>query len=84
MPEPLELNSDVDSAVIQQLRDVLGNFFADKLMEDAVWARGVLSGSSDLLCTFFCSSFSRDGRCTTRCIFCCFALLICFAFKSYT
>lgn len=48
MPEPLELNSDVDSAVIQQLRDVLGNFFADKLMEDAVWARGVLSGSSDL------------------------------------
>ncbi|KAF9046804.1 TAF-domain-containing protein [Hymenopellis radicata] len=42
MPESLELSRESDIIFSQKLRDVLGDFFANKLSGDAGWARGVI------------------------------------------
>lgn len=41
-PVPLDLEDPDDAQVAERLRDVLGDFFAERLVSDAVWARGVL------------------------------------------
>lgn len=41
-PVPLDLENPDDARVAERLRDVLGDFFAERLVSDAVWARGVL------------------------------------------
>jgi transcription initiation factor TFIID subunit 6 len=45
-PVPLDSENESDAAVITQLREVLGDFFAEKLQGDSDWARGVLGGAS--------------------------------------
>jgi transcription initiation factor TFIID subunit 6 len=45
----LEETNEADVAVITQLREVLGDFFSDKLLGDAAWSRGILGGTSDSL-----------------------------------
>jgi transcription initiation factor TFIID subunit 6 len=40
--------TEEDAALIQQTRQVLGDFFAEKLVGDRSWAKGVLSGTSDV------------------------------------
>ncbi len=47
MPESLELSRESDIIFSQKLRDVLGDFFANKLSGDAGWARGVLGVQSN-------------------------------------
>ncbi|OCH87967.1 TAF-domain-containing protein [Obba rivulosa] len=44
-PTPLNSADEEDVRLIAQLREQLGDFFAQRLMGDAVWARGVLAGS---------------------------------------
>lgn len=41
-PVPLDGQNSADNAVLSQLHEVLGDFFAKKLEKDAAWARGVL------------------------------------------
>ncbi|EMD40151.1 hypothetical protein CERSUDRAFT_112363 [Gelatoporia subvermispora B] len=43
-PMPLNPANEEDARAVAQLRDQLGDFFAQRLMDDAAWARGVLSG----------------------------------------
>jgi transcription initiation factor TFIID subunit 6 len=47
MAESLDDTNAADVAVITQLREVLGDFFSEKLVADAAWSRGILSGTSD-------------------------------------
>ncbi|TCD67164.1 hypothetical protein EIP91_000449 [Steccherinum ochraceum] len=47
MAVPLDANSQEDVAVVMQLRNTLGDFFAERLMQDGAWARGVISGSPE-------------------------------------
>ncbi|KAI0265307.1 TATA box binding protein associated factor-domain-containing protein [Gloeopeniophorella convolvens] len=44
-PIPLDPMSTDDAQVVERLRDTLGDFFAERLVSDAVWARGVLAES---------------------------------------
>ncbi|GJE91707.1 TAF-domain-containing protein [Phanerochaete sordida] len=44
-PEPLNPADDADAAVVQRLRDTVGDFFADRLTGDRQWALGVLQGN---------------------------------------
>ena len=46
-PVPLNPNDFSDSEVTQELREKLGDFFAEMLYGDAQWARGVLIGGQD-------------------------------------
>jgi len=48
MTDGLDLSDPADVDVATRLRDVLGDFFADKLiaMGDAAWARAVLNDHS--------------------------------------
>jgi transcription initiation factor TFIID subunit 6 len=41
----LDNGNEYDATVIAQLRGTLGDFFAEKLVGDSVWARGVLGGT---------------------------------------
>jgi transcription initiation factor TFIID subunit 6 len=41
-PIPLDLGNLDNAQIIERLRDVYGDFFAGRLVNDAVWARGVL------------------------------------------
>lgn len=43
---PLDSAEEADAAVIQQLKETMGDFFAEKLWGDAAWARAVLTGDS--------------------------------------
>jgi len=44
-PVPLNLGDADDARIAERLRDSLGDFFAERLMGDAAWARGVLAES---------------------------------------
>jgi transcription initiation factor TFIID subunit 6 len=44
MPTPLDEQVEGDAAIIVEMRVVLGDFFAEKLMFDAAWAKGILNG----------------------------------------
>ncbi|GBE83264.1 Transcription initiation factor TFIID subunit 6 [Sparassis crispa] len=43
MSTPLDASSETDVRAVTQLREVLGDFFANKLVDDSEWARGILS-----------------------------------------
>ncbi|KAI0685350.1 TATA box binding protein associated factor-domain-containing protein [Cytidiella melzeri] len=43
-PTPLDMGEDADALTMQQLRDVLGDFFAERLAADSQQAMGVLAG----------------------------------------
>lgn len=47
MPEGLNFSQESDIILSQKLRDVLGDFFGNKLAGDAAWARGVLGMNAD-------------------------------------
>lgn len=47
MPEGLDLSKESDIIFSQRLRAKLGDFFANKLAGDAVWAKGVM-GPDDI------------------------------------
>jgi transcription initiation factor TFIID subunit 6 len=47
MAESLDETNPADAAVVAQLRETLGDVFADKLVGDAAWSRGILSGTKD-------------------------------------
>ena len=36
-----------DATILQQLRESVGDFFAERLAADGQWARGILMGSQD-------------------------------------
>ena len=42
MDDSLDLSNEADAAVLTQLNEVLGEFFAGKVSTDAAWARGIL------------------------------------------
>ena len=42
-PVPLDANSGADQAVIEKLHAQVGDFFAERVVGDAAWARGILS-----------------------------------------
>ena len=42
MNDSLDLSNEADAAVLTQLNEVLGEFFAGKVSTDAAWARGIL------------------------------------------
>ena len=42
MNDSLDLSKEADAAVLTQLNEVLGEFFAEKVSTDAAWARGIL------------------------------------------
>ena len=42
-PVPLNPNSGADSAIIEKLHTQLGDFFAERVVGDSAWARGILS-----------------------------------------
>ena len=44
-PVPLDLGNPDDAQIADRLRETLGDFFAERLVSDAAWARGVLEGS---------------------------------------
>jgi hypothetical protein len=44
-PKPLNAEDEADAAVITQMQEVLGEFFATALMGDAVWAKDILSAT---------------------------------------
>lgn len=44
-PVPLDLEDSDDAQVVERLREILGDFFAERLVGDAAWARGVLAES---------------------------------------
>ncbi|KAI0293657.1 transcription initiation factor TFIID complex subunit [Multifurca ochricompacta] len=44
-PVPLDLEDLDDAQIAERLREILGDFFADRLVSDANWARGVLEES---------------------------------------
>ncbi|KAJ3539121.1 hypothetical protein NM688_g6413 [Phlebia brevispora] len=44
---PLNPNDPSDAEILHQLRDTLGEFFAERLAVDGRWARGVLFGDQD-------------------------------------
>ncbi|KAH9924354.1 TAF-domain-containing protein [Epithele typhae] len=48
-PVPLNPYSEADRAVIEQLQSTLGDFFADAVQGDSVWARGILSDDAAVL-----------------------------------
>jgi len=41
-PFPLDASVEADQAVIARLGEVMGDFFANRLMVDSAWAKGVL------------------------------------------
>ena len=43
-PVPLNPAEESDQETIQQLRGVLGDFFAERFIPDSQWALGVLAG----------------------------------------
>ncbi|KAI8978714.1 transcription initiation factor TFIID complex subunit [Trametes punicea] len=45
-PVPLNPDSSADASVIEELRTVLGSFFAERVIGDSAWARGILSDDS--------------------------------------
>ena len=42
MNDSLDVSKEEDAAVLTQLNEVLGEFFAGKVSTDAAWARGIL------------------------------------------
>jgi transcription initiation factor TFIID subunit 6 len=44
-PVPLDLGHADDAQIAERLREILGDFFAERLVGDAAWARGVLAES---------------------------------------
>lgn len=42
VPVSLDNESESDANVILHMREVLGDFFAEKLLHDGTWARAVL------------------------------------------
>ena len=42
MNDSLDVSKEEDAAVLTQLNEVLGEFFAGKISTDAAWARGIL------------------------------------------
>ncbi|GJJ15644.1 hypothetical protein Clacol_009922 [Clathrus columnatus] len=42
-PIPLDPNSDADKPIVIRLREIFGDFFASRMMNDGEWARGILS-----------------------------------------
>lgn len=44
-PVPLDLGDPDDLRIAERLREILGDFFAERLMGDAAWARAVLAES---------------------------------------
>ena len=45
-PVPLDSTNEADTAVIQQLKETMGDFFAERLWGDSAWARAVLTGDT--------------------------------------
>jgi transcription initiation factor TFIID subunit 6 len=43
MPESLDATNEGDGKTIEHLREVLGDFFAEKLYGDKGWVLGILS-----------------------------------------
>ncbi|THH17570.1 hypothetical protein EUX98_g9102 [Antrodiella citrinella] len=44
---PLNPNDESDAAVVDRLRRILGDFFAERLVGDGAWARGILAGAQE-------------------------------------
>jgi transcription initiation factor TFIID subunit 6 len=42
MVDSLDASNPADAAVIGDLKDILGDFFAEKIAEDGAWARTIL------------------------------------------
>lgn len=47
MNDSLDMSKEADVAVLTQLNEVLGEFFAGKVSTDAAWSRGILGMSLD-------------------------------------
>ena len=48
-PVPLDSNSDADQALIEKLHATLGDFFAERVIGDGAWARGILADDASVL-----------------------------------
>lgn len=48
-PVPLDPNSDADRALIEKLHATLGDFFAERVIGDGAWARGILADDASVL-----------------------------------
>ena len=46
MNDSLDSSNEADAAVLAQLNEVLGGFFAGKVSVDAAWSRGILGIST--------------------------------------
>ncbi|CCL99734.1 uncharacterized protein FIBRA_01756 [Fibroporia radiculosa] len=46
-PIPLDRTNEADGHIVQQLQEVLGEFFAERLAGDSVWARSILNGDQE-------------------------------------
>jgi transcription initiation factor TFIID subunit 6 len=46
MNDSLDLSNEADAAILNQLNEVLGGFFAGKVSVDAAWARAILGISN--------------------------------------
>ena len=46
-PTPLDPSSEVDATLISQLRETLGDEFAQRTYGDAAWGRAILYGGRD-------------------------------------
>jgi transcription initiation factor TFIID subunit 6 len=42
VPVPLDGSNAADTIFVKDMREMLGDFFAEKLLGDRAWARGVL------------------------------------------
>ncbi|KAH9949792.1 transcription initiation factor TFIID complex subunit [Amylocystis lapponica] len=46
-PVPLDVGLEADGSAIAQVREVLGDFFAQRLVGDSAWVRGILAGATE-------------------------------------
>jgi transcription initiation factor TFIID subunit 6 len=44
-PQHLNYAEEGDAKVMTQMREVLGDFFTEKLLSDGAWARAILGGT---------------------------------------
>ena len=45
---PLGEQNENDVALVNQIRQVVGEFFGERLMKDREWAKGILVGSEEM------------------------------------
>ena len=60
-PVPLDSANEADAAVIQRLKETMGDFVAEKLWGDSAWARAVLAGDTSGVDTAVRASATPSG-----------------------